>query len=155
MGESRKRVVMAVDQGGFVLKKIILPYLESRGYEVEDLGVFDENSVDYPDMADKACREYLRGDYTFGILACGTGIGISITANKFPGIRCALPQNSFAARMAKEHNNANFIAFGGRIDYQEPVEKMLGEYIDASWSEEERHRNRVAKIDSHDMPRSR
>ncbi len=146
MDRADKRVVIAVDHGGFIVKERIVTFLQKQGFEVKDLGVHEESSVDYPDMAAKGCREFLQGEYAFGILACGTGIGISITANKFPGIRCALPQNIFAAQMAREHNNANFIAFGGRIDYQEPIEEMLKAFIEAKWSTEERHRKRVAKI---------
>ena len=86
-----------------------------------------------------------QGGYEFGIVCCGTGIGISISANKINGIRCALPQNSFAARMAKQHNNANFIAFGGRIDYQDDVLDMLDAFIDESF-EGGRHERRVDKI---------
>lgn len=140
------KVLIASDHGALELKNQISKHLEKRGFKVEDLGVHDESSVDYPDIAEKACRKYLEGGYEFGVLACGTGIGISISANKIQGIRCALPQNSFAAHMAKEHNNANFIAFGGRIDYPEAVESMLDSYIDNTYSEEQRHHRRVDKI---------
>lgn len=97
-------------------------------------------------MAKVACDEFNKGGYEFGVLCCGTGIGISISANKIHGICCALPQNCFAAKMAKEHNAANFIAFGGRIDYPEPVLDMLDAYIDASISMEERHVKRRAEL---------
>ncbi len=113
---------------------------------MDNLGVDSEESVDYPDMAQEACGRYLSdGGYDFGVVCCGTGIGISIAANKVKGIRCALPQNIFAAQMAREHNNANFIAFGGRIDYWEPVEKMLDAFIDSTFAGD-RHARRVDKI---------
>jgi ribose 5-phosphate isomerase B len=96
-------------------------------------------------MAAQACGEYLAGGYEFGVVCCGTGIGISISANKIDGIRCALPQNVFAAEMAKCHNNANFIAFGGRIDYCEPVLDMVDAFVDNSF-EAGRHSRRVDKI---------
>lgn len=139
------KVVIANDHGAVEISQRIITHLEKYGYEVNHLGVSSEDSVDYPDMAAKACGEYLSGGYEFGIVCCGTGIGISISANKINGIRCALPQNSFAARMAKQHNNANFIAFGGRIDYQDDVLDMLDAFIDESF-EGGRHERRVEKI---------
>ena len=139
------KVVIANDHGAVELASKLAAHLIGQGYEVNHLGVFDGSSVDYPDMAALACAEYLKGGYEFGILCCGTGIGISISANKIDGIRCALPQNVFAATMAKVHNNANFIAFGGRIDYQEPVENMLDAYAHGSF-EGGRHAARVAKM---------
>ena len=140
------KVVVANDHGAVELTATIVEFLKSRGFEVNYLGTSENRSVDYPDMAELACTEFLKGDYEFGVLCCGTGIGISISANKIHGIRCALPQNCFAAQMAKEHNAANFIAFGGRINYQESVTDMLGAYIDAQISQDERHARRRAKM---------
>ena len=140
------KVVVANDHGAVELTASIVEFLKNRGFEVNYLGTAENKSVDYPDMAELACTEFLKGDYDFGVLCCGTGIGISISANKIHGIRCALPQNCFAAQMAKEHNAANFIAFGGRIDYQENVTDMLGAYIDAQISLDERHARRRAKM---------
>ncbi len=120
--------------------------MKNQGYEVNYLGIGEPVSVDYPDMAKAACEEFKKGGYEFGIVCCGTGIGVSICANKIKGIRCALPQNCFAAKMAKEHNDCNFIAFGGRIEYQEPVLEMLKAYIETQVSKEERHAKRRAKI---------
>ena len=140
------KVVVANDHGAVELTARIVDYLRTRGFEVNYLGTAENKSVDYPDMAELACTEFKKGDYEFGVLCCGTGIGISISANKIKGIRCALPQNCFAAQMAKEHNAANFIAFGGRIDYQEDVLDMLGAYIDAQVSQDERHARRRAKM---------
>jgi ribose 5-phosphate isomerase B len=139
------KVVVANDHGAVALTQRIVDHLKQRGIDVDYLGVATEDSVDYPDMAKLACDKYLRGGYDFGILCCGTGIGISISANKIHGIRCALPQNIFAATMAKEHNNANFIAFGGRIDYPEPVLAMVDAFIDTEFAGG-RHQRRVDKI---------
>lgn len=139
------KIVVANDHGAVELTKQIVEHLEKNNHQVNHLGVKEEKSVDYPDMAALACEEYLKGDYDFGILCCGTGIGISISANKFDGIICALPQNIYASKMAKEHNNANFIAFGGRIDYQENPLEMLDAYIDAKFSGE-RNVRRVGKM---------
>ncbi len=139
------KVVIANDHGGVELAKKIISHLEERGIEYSYLGTASEESVDYPDYAEKAVIEYRKGGYDFGILICGTGIGISISANKMKGIRCALPQNSYASEMTKRHNDANFIAFGGRVDYPEPVEKILDAYIDASF-EGGRHQKRIDKM---------
>lgn len=140
-----KKIVIGADQGAFELKAKIIEHLNSRGFEVKNMGVDTSDSVDYPDMAEKTCKEYLSGNYDFGIVCCGTGIGISISANKVGGIRCALPQNVFASEMSKVHNNANFIAFGGRIEYNDSVTDMVDAFIDAEF-EGGRHQRRVDKI---------
>jgi ribose 5-phosphate isomerase B len=141
-----KRVIIANDHGAIDIKRKLTRHLEDRGFSVDNLGVDSEDSVDYPDIAREACERFLAdGNYDFGIVCCGTGIGISMSANKVKGIRCALPQNIYAARMAKEHNNANFIAFGGRIDYADPAEKMLDTFIDSNFAGD-RHARRVDKI---------
>ena len=140
-----RKIVMANDHGAVELAARLKKHLEERGFIVNYLGTATEDSVDYPDMAQKACREYLNGGYEFGIVCCGPGIGISISANKIKGIRCALPQDSFAAEMTKRHNDANFLAFGGRVEYKEDPIKMLDAYIDAEY-EGGRHARRIEKM---------
>ena len=140
-----KRVVIGTDHGGLVIRERISTRLETHGYEVSDVGVFSSDSVDYPDKVREAYEEYASGSYDFAVVCCGTGIGASISANKFPGVRCALPQNRFAAQMAKEHNDANFLAFGGRIEYPETIEEMLDAYIEAEFGGD-RHQRRIDKI---------
>lgn len=140
------KAVVSNDHGGVNIAKTLIAHLKERNIEVNWLGVeSDENHVDYPDQALKAATEFKKGGYDFGILCCGTGEGISMAANKIKGIRCALPVNIYAAEKAKQHNNANFIAFGGRIDYPEDPVKMLDAYIDASF-EGGRHQRRIDKI---------
>lgn len=139
------KVVIANDHGAIDLAKTIVDYLVKLGYDVNYLGVETNDSVDYPDMASLACNEYKKGGYEFGIVLCGTGIGISISANKIEGIRCALPQNSYAASMARKHNNVNFIAFGGRINYSENPLDMLDAFMDSTF-EGDRHQRRIDKI---------
>ena len=140
-----EKIVIANDHGAVELALSFVDYLTKQGYEVNHLGVKTTDSVDYPDMAELACKEFKKGGYEFGIVCCGTGIGISISANKIDGIRCALPQNAYAASMAKKHNNVNFIAFGGRIEYpQDPIE-ILEAYIDATF-EGDRHQRRIDKM---------
>ncbi|MFA6844099.1 MAG: RpiB/LacA/LacB family sugar-phosphate isomerase [Sphaerochaetaceae bacterium] len=139
------KIVIANDHGAVQLAQKLVAHLKERGCEVNHLGVFTEDSVDYPDIALEATTEFKKGGYEFGIVCCGTGIGISISANKIKGIRCALPQNCFAAQKAKEHNDCNFIAFGGRIEYSESPLAMLDAFMDATF-QGGRHQRRVDKI---------
>lgn len=141
-----KSVVIANDHGAVDLVKRLIAHLEERGYNVNWIGTKTDDSVDYIEFAEKACLEYLKGNYEFGIVCCGTGLGISMAANKIKGIRCAVVQNCFAAEMTKIHNHANFLAFGGRIDYPEDPIKMLDAFIDAEESNEERHLRRIEKL---------
>ncbi len=138
-------ILIGNDHGAVELKEIIVKHLKQRGFQVKDLGTSEGDPVDYPDKAEELSIELLKGGYLFGILLCGTGIGISISANKMKGIRCALPQNLFAAEMSKLHNNANIIAFGGRIEYGDPVTSMIDKFIDTDF-EGGRHERRVSKI---------
>ena len=139
------RIVIANDHGAVSLKKELVSWLKERGHEVVNLGIDVEGRVDYPDMAVAACAEYKKGGYDFGILLCGTGIGISMSANKIPGIRCALIHDLFTAAMAREHNDANFIAMGGRVEYAVPPTGMLAAFMDTGF-QGGRHAERVAKI---------
>ena len=147
-----KKIVVGADHGGFELKERIKKYLEKSGYAITDVGAYNKDSVDYPDIAVKACNEYKSGNYDFGILFCGTGIGISIAANKIKGIRCAVIHNLFTAEMCKAHNNANFLALGGRIKYSVPVEKMIDKFIETSHEGGGRHEQRLNKIAALEMP---
>lgn len=139
------QIIIGNDHGAVELKNRIRRFLSSKGHSVRNMGIDTEDSVDYPDIAEKACDEFLKGGYDFGILMCGTGIGISISANKIPGIRCALVHDAFTAEMAKAHNNANFLAFGGRVVYAIAVESMLEKFI-GTVHEGDRHKRRVDKI---------
>lgn len=138
-------IVIGCDHGGFELKQALIRHLESIGEEVKDCGTYDTASVDYPDIAEKSCREYLRGGYDFGILICGTGIGISIAANKIDGIRCALVGTEYAAEMTRRHNDANMLAFGGRVTGSELAISILNAYMRAQF-EGGRHQGRIDKI---------
>ncbi len=140
-----KKIIIASDHGAVALKSDIISFLNSKSYEVKDMGVRAENPVDYPDIAVLACNEFKKGGYDFGILLCGTGIGISITANKIKGIRCALIHDLFTAEMAKEHNDANFIAFGGRVRYTVPVNEMIEKFMNTKFAGG-RHFQRVQKV---------
>jgi len=139
------RIVIANDHGAVSLKNDLKNWLESEGHAVVNLGVDVEERVDYPDIAERAAAEFQKGGYDFGILLCGTGIGISMAANKLPGIRCALVHDEFTAAMAKEHNNANFISMGGRVTYAVPPTRIVAAFMGASF-QGGRHADRIAKL---------
>ncbi len=133
------------DHGGINLKKIIKEYLEKIGIEVNDIGTYDESSCDYPDIAKKVCDEIVEGRCEKGILVCGTGIGMSIAANKVDGIRAAHVTDTYSSRMAKEHNNANVICLGERITGRDLAIEIVKSYINADFGGD-RHQKRIDKI---------
>lgn len=139
------RLGIACDHGGFHLKEHIKKYLEAKGIKVLDYGTYSEDSVDYPDFAEKLCAGIASGEADRGILVCGTGIGISIAANKCRGIRAALCGDVFSAKMSREHNDANVLCMGERV-----LGVGLAELITDTWLETEfaggRHKRRVDKI---------
>ena len=143
-----KKVIVSCDHAGYNLRNRLAQHLKSKGYVVEDVGAPNSvDSVDYPNFAEKACIKFLEDkEYEFGLLVCGTGIGISIAANKIKGIRCALLGDSYSAEMAHVHNDANFIAFGERVQHHEPVEKILDAFLNAQFMKEGRHAHRLELI---------
>ncbi|MCC8161348.1 MAG: ribose 5-phosphate isomerase B [Oscillospiraceae bacterium] len=138
-------IAIGSDHGGFELKGHIIDHLNEKGIEVKDFGVYTEESADYPDCAKPVCDAVLSGECERGILVCGTGIGISIAANKFKGIRAALCGNVFSAKMAKEHNNANIICLGGRVTGRELANMIVDTYLESQFLGG-RHAERVKKI---------
>lgn len=139
------KIAIAADHGGFELKKVIIAHLENLGHNVINLGTDTPDSVDYPDFAEKCAKAVLEDNVDFGIVVCGTGIGISIAANKINGIRCALCTSPETAALAKQHNNANIISLGGRTTDNDTAIKIVDAYISAEF-EGGRHQNRVDKI---------
>lgn len=140
-------IAIGSDQGGFALKQEVLEYLKSKGYEYEDFGSYDEKSVDYPEYAKKVCKAILEGKCDRGILICGTGIGISITANKFKGIRAALCTDCFMAEATRLHNDANVLALGGRVVGPGLAIKIVETFLTTEFSNEERHIRRIKAIE--------
>ena len=140
------KIAIASDHGGVDMKNALVEYFTQRGLNVTDLGTNSTDSVDYPDYADKMAQHILAKESDFGILICGTGVGISIAANRHKGIRAALIYNEFVAQMAKAHNNANIIVFGGRTMNVEDVKKYCEIFINTSF-EGGRHQNRLNKLD--------
>jgi ribose 5-phosphate isomerase B len=138
-------IVIGSDHGGLSMKTALKSYLNRRGIEVADAGTDSDASVDYPDFGLKVAEMVRSGEVESGILVCGTGIGMSIAANKVPGIRAALVTDVFMARMAKEHNNANVLVLGGRVLDDQKACDLVGAWLDASF-EGGRHQGRLDKI---------
>ena len=139
------KLAIGSDHGGFALKEAIKDYLLNNGYEVEDFGCFSEESVDYPDFALKVAKAVSCGEFERGILICGTGIGISIAANKVKGVRAALCHDGLTARLAKQHNNANILCMGGRTTGVETAKDIVDNWLNSEF-EGGRHLRRINKI---------
>jgi len=140
------KIALGSDHGGFSLKQSLIPFLQARDIQVADAGTLNsEESVDYPDFAERVALLVTHGEADAGILVCGTGIGISIAANKVPGIRAALVTDAFMARMAKEHNNANILVLGGRVLDEEKAAELVTAWLEAAF-EGGRHQGRLDKI---------
>jgi ribose 5-phosphate isomerase B len=138
-------IIIGSDHGGLVLKTAVESYLKRKGIQVTDAGTNSDVSVDYPDFGQKVAESVTSGIAELGILICGTGIGMSITANKIPGIRAALVTDVFMARMAKEHNNANVLVLGGRVLDEQKACDLVGAWLDATF-ESGRHQARLDKV---------
>ncbi len=140
------KIAVASDHGGFALKEKVKEHLMQRGFEVEDLGTHSEDSADYPAYG-KACGEAVAsGKADLGVVVCGTGIGISIAANKVKGIRCGLCTSVEMAHLTKQHNNANILALGGRTTEPDLALKIVDEWLDTEF-EGGRHQRRVDMLD--------
>jgi len=139
------KVAIGSDHAGVALKAEIIKFLEELSYEVIDFGPHSTESVDYPDYAGKVAQYIQKHDADKGVLICGTGIGISISANKYRGIRCALCSDSYTARITREHNNSNIVAMGARIIGEDLAKEIVREFLGATY-EGGRHQNRLDKI---------
>ena len=148
MSLKRKFFMIAIgsDHGGFDLKEKIKTFLIERKIEVEDIGTVTRESVDYPDYGIKVSKLVSEGKAERGILVCGTGIGMSIVANKFPRVRAALCHDSYSARMSREHNDSNVLILGGRVIGDELALEIVKVWLEASFSGG-RHKNRLEKIE--------
>jgi len=138
-------IALGSDHAGYALKEKVKEYLEKLNIEVKDFGCYNEDVVDYPDYAVKVAKSVVAGENELGILVCGSGIGISITANKIKGIRAALCCSEYMAKMARQHNNANVLAMGGRTTSPEEAEKIVAAFLNTVF-EGGRHADRVEKI---------
>ena len=135
------------DHGGFALKEAIKKHLEERGLEYKDYGTYSTASCDYPVSGRAVAKAVAAGECELGILICGTGIGISITANKVPGIRAALCSDCFSAEATRLHNNANILALGARVLGEGLALKIVDTFLDTPFSNDERHIRRISMIE--------
>lgn len=141
------KIAIGCDQGALELKAAVKDVLaEFPEIQVEDVGTFTTDSVDYPDIAEKVCGKINSGEADRGIVLCGTGIGISIAANKIKGIRAALCHDVFSARMSREHNDANVLAMGGRVISFGPAGEIVRVWVTTEFSHAERHQRRIDKV---------
>ncbi len=140
-------IAIGSDHGGFELKQEIMAHLKKRGLAFRDFGTYTPESCDYPVYGKAVAQAVASGEYSFGILICGTGIGISITANKIPGIRAALCTDCFSAEATRAHNNANILALGGRVVGVGLALKIVDTFLDTPFSEDERHIRRISMIE--------
>ena len=135
------------DHGGFALKEAIKKHLEERGLEYKDFGTYSDTSCDYPVYGRAVAKAVAAGECELGILICGTGIGISITANKVPGVRAALCSDCFSAEATRQHNNANILALGARVLGEGLALKIVDTFLDTPFSNDERHVRRISMIE--------
>ena len=139
------KIAIGCDHGGFELKNEIIKYLESENYEVKDFGTYSTDSCDYPDIAQPVAEAVAAKEFDFGILICGTGIGIGIAANKVPGIRAALCSDTFSAHATREHNDANILTMGERVVGKGLAIDIVKAFLGAEF-EGDRHARRINKI---------
>ena len=140
------KIAVACDHGAYEYKEMIKEMLLSQGHEVVDFGTDSTASMDYPDTALPCAKAVASGECERGIVMCGTGIGVSIVANKVPGIRCAHVHDLETAKLTREHNDSNVLAMGGRIISQELIEQIAEVWLPTPFSNEERHQRRIDQI---------
>ncbi|MCT4619006.1 MAG: ribose 5-phosphate isomerase B [Marinisporobacter sp.] len=139
------KIALGSDHGGYQLKDAIKKHLEEKGLQYEDFGTNSSESVDYPEFGMKVAEAVVSGEFEKGIICCGTGIGISISANKVPGVRCAVVSDTFCAQMSREHNNANVLALGERVTGVGLALKIVDTWLETEFAGG-RHERRVDKI---------
>ncbi len=140
------KIALACDHGGFDYKETLKHVLVNQGYEVKDFGCCSADSVDYPEMAYPCAKAVSKGEADRGIVICGTGIGVSIVANKVEGIRCALCSDLFSAQATREHNDSNMLAMGGRVISKDLMLEIAKVWLETPFSQDERHMRRIAKV---------
>lgn len=140
-------IAVGSDHAGYELKNQLMEHLKNRGYEVKDYGTYSEASCDYPDYAKQVANAVAVGEAEKGLLVCGTGIGMSIAANKVKGIRAAVLSDEFSAEATRSHNDANILCLGARVVDYAKAEKLLDIFLDTPFSAEEKHIRRISKIE--------
>jgi len=144
------KIAVAADHAGFALKEKVREYLRNQGLEVEDYGPSNAERVDYPDFAEKVAGRVAAKQADYGVLVCGTGIGMMLAANKVPGIRAVAANNTISARMAREHNDANVLTLGGRMIDAAAMRQIVDTWLSTPFAGG-RHQQRVQKIDALDQ----
>lgn len=140
------QIALGGDHAGFPAKQELRDYLRSEGVEVVDCGTDSESPCDFPDIAERVAVEVLAGNVQRGILVCGSGVGVSVAANKFPGIRASLCHDTYSARQGVEHDDMNILCVGARVIGPELVKEIIRSFLNASYAPQERHQRRVDKI---------
>ena len=140
-------IALGSDHGGFALKQEVIKHLEARGLEYKDYGTYSDASCDYPVYGKAVAHAVADGECEKGIIICGTGIGISITANKVPGVRAALCGDCFSAKATREHNDANILALGARVTGPGLALMIVDTFLDTPFSGDERHMRRISMIE--------
>ena len=138
-----KKIVLGADHGGVELKNLVKKHLEAKGYEIIDVGTHTTDSCDFPIYAHKLCKKIQEGEAPLGILVCGTGIGMSMAANKHRGIRAACCSDTFSARLTRLHNNANVLCFGGRVVGAGLALDLVDNFVETEF-EGDRHIRRIS-----------
>ena len=147
------KIAIGADHAGYHLKQNILEYVRYLGYDCDDFGANSAESIDYPDIASNVARAVAAGKYDRGILLCGTGVGVSITANKIKGIRAAVCGDTFTAHETRAHNDANVLCLGGRVIGSGLARDIVKTWMETPFSQGERHSRRVAKMNALDEER--
>ena len=140
------KLAIGCDHGALALKNALVEQLTAQGHRVKDFGTYTADSCDYPDFAAPAAQAVASGEFEKGIVLCTTGIGVSITANKVPGIRCALLSDVVSAQMTREHNDTNMMAMGAAVVSQELAFQIVDTWLNTPFSQGERHQRRIDKM---------
>lgn len=141
-----KKLIIGSDHAGYLLKNKLFDYLKEQGFEIVDAGTYSEESCDYPVIARDVANKIVNGNYNFGILVCGTGVGMSIVANKVKGIRAAVVSDTCSAKLSRQHNNANILCIGSRIVGESLAKDIVDIWISTDFAGE-RHQRRVSMIE--------
>lgn len=141
-----RRIAIGSDHAGFLLKEILMDLIRNWGYEVQDYGTHSLHPVDYPDSVRAVCEAMRKGECSEGILLCGSGVGASVVANKFPGIRAALCHDTYSAHQSREHDDCNVLCMGPRVIGDKLAQEIAEVWLKSKFTEEERHVRRLNKL---------
>ena len=141
------KIALGSDHAGYLLKEEIAEFLCREGYDFQDFGTFSGEPIDYPDIAREVSEEVAAGRFDYGILICGSGVGVSITANKTAGVRAALASDEYTAKVSRAHNDANVLALGGRVVGASLAMEIVKTFLETPFSGETRHAKRIQKIE--------